>query len=590
MPPEAGPTASAEADEKSTATKKLSAGNSDEPSAVRAALSEARQDLWRAQPVLFPGLFNALRDFVFDPALAISSVLIPPLLGLTADNALAKCFTLIAMPIKHVYGYIPRDEDSDRSMRAVSRSVVLHPGAQAQGRMPKFRPPSDLRSAFLGSVSFMVGAASDVVGVATNPKKMKRWVDALGQLKAYLNASGVGDELEEAIMKPMLRGRLFCNLKILNDIQEVKNADRAEKAKCCSVRDIEDDIREGHRLMRFATAAYGTTMIKSAIDKDVGENELCDETSAIATHTGVDPADVRLLYRKDDGDQLILHHFAAVDHKSKSIVLALRGTLSLSGAIVDVQGMASNFCCGLAHQGMAEMADTIWNTSGEDLKKIFAEPDLKEYGLTIIGHSLGAGTACLLNIKCHIDKLVGDRSIKCYAFAPPPTFNPCKDVEPNDDLVDEAMKNCVAFIHDNDAVPFLSVASVRRLASLLDAVDNVTENMWFFKRWKIFHEWDEIPQNVFESFDNAIKHGTKDIDAAREVDGCCEVFIPARVIVWMKKNLTNKHFSAIGCDSTRVTSDNTVFISPDMFTDHLPEQYEDALDDLLEQQEGQKND
>lgn len=43
----------------------------------------------------------------------------------------------------------------------------------------------------------MVSAVGDVVGVLTNPKKMKKWVDALGQLKAYLDASGVGDELEE---------------------------------------------------------------------------------------------------------------------------------------------------------------------------------------------------------------------------------------------------------------------------------------------------------------------------------------------------------------------------------------------------------
>ena len=53
---------------------------------------------------------------------------------------------------------------------------------------------------------------------------MKKWVDALGQLKSYLDASGVGDELEEAMMKPMLRGRLLDNLKILNDYQELHDA------------------------------------------------------------------------------------------------------------------------------------------------------------------------------------------------------------------------------------------------------------------------------------------------------------------------------------------------------------------------------
>ena len=37
-----------------------------------------------------------------------------------------------------------------------------------------------------------------------------------------------------------------------------------------------------------------------------------------------------------------------------------------------------------------------------------------------------------------------------------------------------------------------------------------------------------------------------------------------------------------GCDATEVGK-NTVFMSQDMFSDHLPEQYEDALDALLEE-------
>ena len=55
---------------------------------------------------------------------------------------------------------------------------------------------------------------------------MKKWSDAIGQMKAYWDASGVGGEIEEAWIKPLLRGRLLDNLKILNDIQEQQDADR----------------------------------------------------------------------------------------------------------------------------------------------------------------------------------------------------------------------------------------------------------------------------------------------------------------------------------------------------------------------------
>ena len=144
------------------------------------------------------------------------------------------------------------------------------------------------------------------------------------------------------MIKPMLRGRLLDNLKILNDIQEKQDADRHIEAKFQGERGIsfEKEVRDGHRLMRFATAAYGVEMIKSAIDIEVDPEQLKSYKDAIATHTGIEPEDVRYLYSKDDGDKHVLHHFAAVDKKTKSIVLALRGTLSLSGAIIDVQGMA----------------------------------------------------------------------------------------------------------------------------------------------------------------------------------------------------------------------------------------------------------
>ena len=63
----------------------------------------------------------------------------------------------------------------------------------------------------------------------------------------------------QAITKPLLRGRLLDNLKILNDIQEKQDADRhvESRLKGDGAATLERDVREGHRLMRFATAAYG---------------------------------------------------------------------------------------------------------------------------------------------------------------------------------------------------------------------------------------------------------------------------------------------------------------------------------------------
>ena len=76
------------------------------PSPLRDVLTDARHDLWRAQPLLLYLVFNALRDFVFDPALAISCVLLPPLF-ITRSNVDKTLATIlkyaIFLPMKTVY-------------------------------------------------------------------------------------------------------------------------------------------------------------------------------------------------------------------------------------------------------------------------------------------------------------------------------------------------------------------------------------------------------------------------------------------------------------------------------------------------------
>jgi hypothetical protein len=55
-------------------------------------------------------------------------------------------------------------------------------------------------------------------------------------------------------MKPLLRGRLLDNFKILNDIQEQYHADRVAVTVCCERETIEQELKDGKRWMRFATA------------------------------------------------------------------------------------------------------------------------------------------------------------------------------------------------------------------------------------------------------------------------------------------------------------------------------------------------
>jgi len=320
-------------------------------------------------------------------------------------------------------------------------------------------------------------------------------------------------------------------------------------------------------------------MIRSALDRDAESHHLENQTKAIAFHCNILPEHVQILYVDDGGDMKVLRHYVAIDHETKSVVLALRGTLSISGALVDMQGMDVNYCCGKAHKGIAEMADNIWNESGDKIINLFNENEtIKDYTFVITGHSLGAGTASLLNVKVHLERPLGNRTIKCFAFAPPPSY--CIDPNLNDAVakasIQSAIDNCIGYLHDNDCVPFLSVSCIRRLALLMDTVDNVTESMWFYRRFRLFWEYEAIPDDLLKSVQLAEQNGTV---TTRAVDGASNLEIPAKIVIWMKKNVGGS-FEAIGCSPDEIAELN-VFCCQDMVSDHLPEQYEDALDALM---------
>ena len=93
-------------------------------------------------------------------------------------------------------------------------------------------------------------------------------------------------------------------------------------------------------------AAYGAEMIKSAVDRDVAASSFDDPKQAIACHTQLRPEDVCFIYSGEDNhDMHVLHHYVALDHTEQAVILGIRGTLSLSGAVVDIQGMSGKFLC-----------------------------------------------------------------------------------------------------------------------------------------------------------------------------------------------------------------------------------------------------
>lgn len=307
----------------------------------------------------------------------------------------------------------------------------------------------------------------------------------------------------------------------------------------------------------------------------------------VSQHVGVPAADVVVWDVEHTGSDAHLRHYVAIDHQHGEIVLSLRGTFSLAELVVDAAGFAAPFGGGQAHAEMAQQALAVWKTVGPILVEACREHP--EYTLTLTGHSLGAGTACLLHLYLHehaAHELPVGQRIQCVAFAAPPVyFNP----NPSS-AVQTAMRQCVNFIHGHDVVPFLSVDSVRQLLAALQWVEDKTKGIRYRDRLKLFWGYGAIdPSWVME---------LRQLRRLDPVPGAPVLTIPAAVNFWLtpwKSNSQsngnnedydgddddydpNVYYQSHRCDSSKLAIfPGGLQVDLNMLQDHFPPRYEHAL-------------
>nr|CAB3236194.1 sn1-specific diacylglycerol lipase alpha [Phallusia mammillata] len=181
----------------------------------------------------------------------------------------------------------------------------------------------------------------------------------------------------------------------------------ADRTSCCPA------TSNHHRPFASATIRKDTCCEwrTSAIRKTMLENGL--------------RGDVDLVYVSWNNDLYKQPFFVAVDHKMKSIVVTIRGTLSDIDALTDIVATPMQIpecdSSWKAHKGIVQGAIYIRQQLLEEemiLSQAFGR-DLsrgtRDYQLVIVGHSLGAGVAVILSIslKRRYPHLI------CYAYSPP---------------------------------------------------------------------------------------------------------------------------------------------------------------------------
>jgi hypothetical protein len=237
-----------------------------------------------------------------------------------------------------------------------------------------------------------------------------------------------------------------------------------------------------------------------------------------------------------------------------------------------------DYCCGRAHEGIAEMTDNLYDEVKDVLKREFEKESFNDYKLIITGHSLGAGVSCLFTLKLHHDgfhshshtydtlspykgkeKTYTGRKIQCFSYASPAVYLP-------DDFgqrfVEDSFQCTTNYIHDNDMVPSLSVDAARRLFASISAVQ---------------YEMSQISCTYNPRLVIAVGAAT-DGDGLRIIEEAPRLVITASNIVWMKPHAGRFDFKV--CDPYLYADGGIALSGLEMLTDHFPSQYQNAIESI----------
>jgi Lipase (class 3) len=215
---------------------------------------------------------------------------------------------------------------------------------------------------------------------------------------------------------------------------------------------------------------------------------------------------------------------------------------------------------------MANMAERLWEAAGATVLQLLRK--YADYEFVITGHSLGAGTACLLNVMCHANggSLVDGRRARCFAYAAPPVFAPLE-------LVPAAVQSCTNFIHERDVVPFLSIDSVRHLFASVGTIEKHTQQMNWLSRMRLVSGYQRPDQALLQDVQRA------STTRLTPKIGAPVLAIPAASTLWMREKENSGKYDMKNCDPVKLARLG-IRIDPNMLQDHFPPRYEHALHNL----------
>ncbi|KAI1895651.1 hypothetical protein AGOR_G00108420 [Albula goreensis] len=284
--------------------------------------------------------------------------------------------------------------------------------------------------------------------------------------------------------------------------------------------------------------------------------------------------------------------FVAVDHDKKKVIISIRGTLSPKDALTDLTGDAERLPVEepqgtwLGHKGMVFSAEYIKKKLEQEmiLSQAFGR-DLGKgtmhYGLVIVGHSLGAGTAAILSFLLRPQY----PTLHCYSYSPPGGLL-------SEDAMEISKEFVTAVVLGKDLVPRIGLSQLegfrRHLLEVLQKSDK--------PKWRIILGGTKcIPKSELPSDDppqgptdapSSTRLWLHPSDLSIALSTSIPLYPPGRII-----HVVHNHPPDRCCGQEEPTysalwRDNKAFdeviISPAMLNEHLPHMVMEGLNKVLE--------
>ena len=238
------------------------------------------------------------------------------------------------------------------------------------------------------------------------------------------------------------------------------------------------------------------------------------------------------------------------------------------------------------HEGMLTAARNVLNVIGRFLRDYVTQCD---YTITLVGHSLGAGTAIVAAqlLRSKFPELSCSNRIKVFAFAPPPVLD--------HDSALAATSYCTTIVNGSDIIPRTSISNLLVLSGVLREVE----------RRMIEHEINPSDPGRTVKFINKLSEGEKGKPLMTAVEfqqtvrnsqlqvalrTTSNLFVPGRVLLVYKQSSASNDddntddegqpkSTCWKCVETTGTNDvfQTFKVDMQCFTDHLTSSYYEAL-------------